>query len=207
MTKHSTSTIPRPSGARDGSGGSARPANGGERGDHTRLIQRRRNRQFFGLGVALIVAAVIGALLVLPIRAWQSQKDELAARQRELVALESANARIQAENDRLQSPEGVAESARGDLGFRQADELVLGLLPPGPPSAVLPTGWPYDLVNNIFAVRERIASEQAAAAVGATSSTTVAPAEPASVVAPTAAAVATEAPAVEPTDQPALTTG
>jgi cell division protein FtsB len=203
--KHSTSTIPRPAGARDGSGGSARPHETHEPGDHTRLIQRRRNRQFFGVGVALIVAAIIGALLVLPIRAWQSQKAELAARERELVALESANARVEADNERLRSPEGVAESARGDLGFRESDELVIGLLPPGPPSAQLPPGWPYSVVSDIFAVRTNLAAEAAVAAVAA-SSTTVAPTpEPAPPADPTVAASAD--PTVDPAVPPTTATG
>jgi cell division protein FtsB len=199
--KHSTSTILRPPGARDSSGGTGRPSKQ-EPGDHTRLIQRRRNRQFFGIGAMFIIIAIVGALLVLPLRAWQDQRTELAARQREYAALSTANGRLAAENERLAQIAGIEEAARRDYAFRSKDETVIGMLPPGPVSAQLPAGWPYTMVDEILNTRSDLAVAEAeaaaAAAMAATAPAAVNP-EPAPAIDPALApADPATAPAVDP---------
>jgi cell division protein FtsB len=217
MTKHSTSTILRPPGARDSSGGSARPTRH-EPGDHTRLIQRRRNRQFFGIGAMFIILAIVGALLVLPLRAWQDQRAELAARRREFASLSTATGRLAAENDRLAQISGIEEAARRDYAFRSKDETVIGMLPPGPASAQFPAGWPYTMVDEILTTRSDLAvaeaQAEAAAAAAAAANTTLPvvdpapaadPAVPVVVVDPAAPAVidpAAAVPAPEPQPTP-----
>jgi cell division protein FtsB len=169
MTKHSTSTIARPAGARDQSGDLLVSAPR----DDTRLIQRRRNRQLFGIVATICIVAIAGALLVLPLRDWQEQRRDLAVRQRELAALEAVNNQLQTENDRLETPGGIEEAARADYAYRSADETVIGVLPPGK-VAEMPLGWPYSVVGEIFSTRLDIAAADAAAAVAATAPPTTA---------------------------------
>lgn len=154
-SSHRTSSIPRPK--RGGVMGRVRavvPARAtAEMGDETRLIQRRRNRNFMAVVGAVIVVALAAALLILPIRTWLAQRTELAQRREELAALEAANARITAANERLQTAEGIVETARGDLGYVAAGEEHLTVLPAPATGEELPPRWPYTVVSDIFAVR------------------------------------------------------
>ena len=186
-TGHRTSSIPRPK--RGGVMDRVRAAvpSGPRRdiGDDTRLIQRRRNRTLMTVGAAVIVASLAAAVLVLPIRAWLNQRSELTERQQELAALDAANDRIAHANERLQTPQGIEEAARNDLGYLEAGEQQLTVLPAPATGELLPGRWPYTVVSDIFAVRTEAAAaaaqadalaaaQAAAAAAAAAASTTVA---------------------------------
>ncbi len=136
-------------------------------GDHTRLVLRRRNRSILGLGATVIGVAVLAAVLVLPVRAWINQRNELAARTRELVALNATNEDLAAKNDRLRTPEGIKDAARQDLGLIEDGETVIAMLP-APVSELMPAGWPYSMVGQILTTRQ--------SSVIAVPSTTAAPA-------------------------------
>ena len=173
-TGHRTSSIPRPK--RSGVMERVRSAvpTGPRRdvGDDTRLIQRRRNRSLMTVGAAVIVASLAAAVLVLPIRAWLNQRSELTERQQELAALDAANDRIAQANERLQTPQGIEEAARNDLGYLEAGEQQLTVLPAPSTGELLPGRWPYTVVSDIFAVRTDAAAaaaqaESAAAAAAA----------------------------------------
>ena len=180
-TGHRTSSIPRPRQARPSTSRSLRRRDEArEVGDDTRLIQRRRNRSLLSIGAAVIVAALAASLLVLPVRAWLNQRTELAEREKELATLEAANARIDAANARLQTPQGIEEAARNDLGYLEIGEQQLTVLPAPPTGELLPGRWPYTIVSEIFAVRAADAAARAAAeaaALAAAAATTAAPAE------------------------------
>jgi cell division protein FtsB len=145
---HRTSTIPRPDGARDASG----PV-GGARPDDTRLIQRKRSRNVLAVVGLVITAALAAAVFVLPFQAWMNQRRELARSSANLAELEAANGRLEAQNAQLQTPEGIAEAARDDLGYQQANEEIVAALPPPDVPSYLPRGWPYELVTQILVTR------------------------------------------------------
>lgn len=105
-----------------------------------------------GTAGTFIIVAILAAVLVLPVRAWFRQRDELADRRRELAAMNQAVADLQAENDRLRTPEGVKDAARQDLGMIEEGEKVIAMLP-APVSEQMPAGWPYSLVGQILATR------------------------------------------------------
>ncbi len=111
----------------------------------------------------LIVAALVASVFVLPLQSWLGQKDELAEAQSELSILEKANNQIQAENDRLLTPEGIREAAREEIDYVEQGEQRITVSAITPPSAQLPAGWPYELVTRI--VELRTAELAAAAAV------------------------------------------
>ncbi len=149
-------------------------------GDHTRLVLRRRNRSVLGLGATIIAGAVLAAVLVLPVRAWLNQRDELAARNRELAALDAANEDLAAQNDRLRTAQGIKDAARQDLGLIEDGETVIAMLP-APVTELMPIGWPYSVVGQILTVRQASAILAAATTTApatttaTTTATTVAP--------------------------------
>jgi hypothetical protein len=102
---------------------------------------------------ALITVALGAAVFVLPVRAWMNQRDDLARYEEQLSVLDDANAQLSAEVERLQTPGGIIEAARQELGYVAPGErrLVLTEIPPAP--GLLPGGWTYGLVSAIVAAR------------------------------------------------------
>src|SRR4029079_8203980 len=83
----------------------------------SRMAERRPIRIGYGVIAAAIACALIAALVVLPVRRWWNQRDELADRPRELDILQSGNGQLQQEGNALDTPEGVTDAARQDLNF------------------------------------------------------------------------------------------
>ena len=81
------------------------------------------------------------------------QRDTLATRTGELQTLDAANAQLQGQVDRLQTPDGVREAAREEIDYVPDGEQRVTVLPVGPASTALPDGWPYNLVSSIVALR------------------------------------------------------
>ncbi len=194
---HRSSTIARPRIPGEPSRAQPRPTTGPlirpEPGDQTKLVLRRRNRRMLGVGGALIAISLAAAVLVLPVRAWLDQRHELAERKRQLVALEQANADIDAQNQQLGSAEGVEAAARDELGYVRAGETITPVLPLPAAPPQFPDGWPYTAVVGIVSVRTKAAAAAAAAAQPATTApaVTTAPPTTAAKVAPTTTTSAT----------------
>jgi cell division protein FtsB len=117
------------------------------------LVRRRPSRWILGMVAVLIAIALGAAVFVLPVRAWMNQRDDLDRYENQLAVLDDANAQLSAEVERLQTPEGVTEAARQELGYVAPGErrLVLTEIPPAP--GLLPGGWTYGLVSAIVAAR------------------------------------------------------
>jgi cell division protein FtsB len=155
---HRTSSIPRPYGAAPRRAATTTTTR--RRSDLTRaipredqLVRRRPSRWILGIVAVLITIALGAAVFVLPVRAWMNQRDDLTRYEDQLAVLDDANAQLSAEVERLQTPEGVAEAARQELGYVEPGEsrLVLTEIPPAP--GLLPGGWTYGLVSAIVAAR------------------------------------------------------
>jgi len=58
----------------------------------------------------------------------------------------------------LQTPEGIEEAAREEIGYVQRGEIRLTMLPAPPAPITMPSGWPYDTLAQIVAVRATEAS-------------------------------------------------
>ena len=101
----------------------------------------------------LIVGAIATALFGLPVRTWFEQEDGLQRLDAELAELQSVNADLQREVDRLQTDAGLTEAAREELGYTEPGEgrLTMRALPDLPTN--LPNRWPYRIVEQIIAVR------------------------------------------------------
>jgi cell division protein FtsB len=129
------------------------------------LVKGRGKRLFFALVAMVIAAALIASLFVLPVKSWLQQRDDLARKQNELAVLSDANAQLAADVNRLQTPDGIREAARQEVGYVGFGEQRISVLSTPNAPLTLPTGWPYDAISQIVAVRS-------AAAVAAVAETT-----------------------------------
>lgn len=125
------------------------------------LVKGRIKRSIFALIAMVIAAALIASLFVLPVKSWRQQRVDLARKQNELAVLRNANAQLAADVTRLQTPDGVKEAARQEVGFVSIGEQRISVLSTPDAPVTLPTGWPYDAIAQIIAVR---ANPSAAAA-------------------------------------------
>jgi cell division protein FtsB len=127
-----------------------------------RLVKGRGKRMVFALVAVVIAAALLASLFVLPVKSWLQQRDDLAKKQDELAVLSNANAQLAADVNRLQTPDGIMEAARQEIGYVGIGEQRISVLTTPNAPLTLPTGWPYDAIAQIIAVRA------AAPATGAT---------------------------------------
>ncbi len=118
-----------------------------------RLVKGRGKRAVFALVAVVIAAALIASLFVLPVTSWMEQRDDLARKQYELAVLSNANAKLAADVNRLQTPDGIKEAARQEVGFVGIGEQRISVLSMPNAPLSLPTGWPYDAITQIIAVR------------------------------------------------------
>lgn len=132
------------------------------------LVKGRGKRLFFALVATVIAAALIASLFVLPVKSWLQQRDDLARKRNELVVLSDANAQLAADVNRLQTPDGIREAARQEVGYVSVGEQRISVLSTPEAPLTLPAGWPYDAISQIVAVR----SAATAAAVSAPPATT-----------------------------------
>ena len=119
----------------------------------TQLVKGRAKRGIIALAAMVITASLVAALFVLPVKAWLRQADDIAGKDKELTALDQANAELADEVSRLQTPEGIEEAAREEIGYVQRGEIRLTMLPAPAAPITMPSGWPYDTVAQIVAVR------------------------------------------------------
>jgi cell division protein FtsB len=118
-----------------------------------RITRRRRSNLLLGLVALVIAGAIAAALFLLPVQTYFGQDEALARRQEQLDQLDSVNADLQREVDRLATDDGVREAAREEIGYVDAGEERQSVLEFPDLPTDLPDGWPYDLVTAIVAVR------------------------------------------------------
>lgn len=106
----------------------------------------------------MLVAAFVGNLFFVPVSNFLEQRSVLAQKEAEFDALADANEQLQTEVNRMQTPAGVKEAAREQLGMTMPGEQRMKLLPgPALPTS-LPGQWPYTIVTGILTVRQEIAA-------------------------------------------------
>jgi cell division protein FtsB len=127
------------------------------------LVKGRGKRLLFALVATVIAAALIASLFVLPVKSWLQQRDDLARKQNELAVLGNANAQLAADVNRLQTPDGIKEAARQEVGYVGIGEQRISVLSTPNAPLTLPTGWPYDAIAQIVAVRSATAAAATAA--------------------------------------------
>lgn len=118
-----------------------------------RLFAGVGQRTLLILGGTAVLVALIAAIFVLPVQAWMKQRDDLERRRTELAVLQDANAQLASEVARLKTKEGIVQAAREELGFIQRGEQRITMVAAPAASAMMPTGWPFNTVNQILSVR------------------------------------------------------
>jgi cell division protein FtsB len=117
------------------------------------LVKGRGKRIVVALAAVIIAAALGASLFVLPVKSWFRQHKELTAKQHQLDVLNQANAQLAADVNRLQTPDGIKEAARQEVGYVGIGEERISVLRVPDAPVTLPAGWPYDTVTQILAVR------------------------------------------------------
>lgn len=128
-----------------------------------RLLPKLLGRTLMLIGAVVIVISFGNSFLVLPATSWLGQRQEVDARTEELETIKQATDELQTEVDRLNTPAGVEDAAREELGYVMAGEQRQQIVGDSQAPIELPTGWPYDLVTQIVAVRVNEAAAEAAA--------------------------------------------
>ena len=118
-----------------------------------RLVKGRGKRIVFALAGLVIAAALVASLFVLPVKSWLQQRRDLAHKQEQLAVLNDANGQLAADINRLQTADGVKEAARQEVGYVGLGEERISVLSMADAPLTLPTGWPYDTISQIIAVR------------------------------------------------------
>ena len=125
-----------------------------------RLFRRSSTRIFFFAGITVLALVLAAVLFIFPVRDYFAQNSAIAKSEKEFSALEDANEQLQSDIQRLQTPAGIRETARKELGYLLPGERRLALLELPTLSAVFPDAWPYNIVTGILAVRTAEAAKK-----------------------------------------------
>jgi cell division protein FtsB len=118
-----------------------------------RLIPKVFGRSILVIGVALVLISFGNSFVLLPAQSWLGQKDEISFRQEELEVIKRATDQLQIEIDQMQTPRGIEQAARSELGYVMRGEKRQILVGSASAPIDLPAGWPYDLVSRIMVVK------------------------------------------------------
>jgi cell division protein FtsB len=118
-----------------------------------RLTRRRRTTVVLAAVTLAVLSAFAATLFVLPIQTFRAQGQTLETRQRQLAQLVEVNEQLEAEVRRLRTNAGIKEAARAELGFFEAGEETVTVLPTTELPTNLPAGWPYSLYRSVIALR------------------------------------------------------
>ena len=163
---HKTSAIPRPTDpTRSTTRSTTRSIERRDEtlfGDYTspiakekQLVKGRGKRGLITIAAAVISAALVAALFVLPVKAWLRQRSDIAHKRSELAALDQANAELTGQVNHLQTADGIEEAAREEIGYVRRGEIRLTVLPAPAAPVTMPNGWPYDAIAEVVAVRQQ----------------------------------------------------
>ena len=78
--------------------------------------------------IAAGLVAILLTLLVLPLRTWFAQRDLLGEREAQYALFEDINDALQDEVDSLQTPTGLQQAIRSQLGYLLPNERRVPLL-------------------------------------------------------------------------------
>jgi len=107
-------------------------------------------------GLVALVLLGLGALALLPTRAWLNQRTQIADAERRLAAMQVENERMAAKVAGLQQPDDIAKEARSQFNLVRPNEASYAVLPaPLPTLAALPAQWPYNVIQQLAAQHAR----------------------------------------------------
>ena len=118
-----------------------------------RFARNPLTRWIARLALATVVVAGGTSLFFFPLMDFVTQRSAIAEKNTEFSALADANEQLQTEVNALQTPEGIRNAARAQLGYVLPGEQRLSLVPMPKLPTDLPPTWPYTLITDILTVR------------------------------------------------------
>lgn len=118
-----------------------------------RIVHNPITRWIARLALATVVVAGGTSLFFFPLMDFVEQRSAIAEKSTEFAALADANEQLQNEVNSLQTPEGIRNAARAQLGYVLPGEQRLSLVPMPKLPTDLPPTWPYTLITDILTVR------------------------------------------------------
>lgn len=103
---------------------------------------RARRRLVGALAFTVLAVGVLFAAIS-PLTSWWEQRSDTAATQEELQEIRAERERVQAETERLTTPEEIEKQARAELGFQRPGEETYNHLPAQLEPIGLPETWPF----------------------------------------------------------------
>ncbi len=124
------------------------------------LVRHRGIRAFAVPLTVLIAFALATTLFVVPVRTWISQRQVLSARQQEYAAYENIVENMQDQVSYLQSPAGLRDAIRTQLGYLYPSERRVPMMDTPALSTTLPERWPYTIVSTMMFVKTLQAAQE-----------------------------------------------
>jgi hypothetical protein len=124
------------------------------------LVRHRGIRAFAFPLTVLVVFALATTLFVAPIRTWMSQRSVLDTKQQEYAAYEDIVENMQDQVNYLQSPAGLRDAIRTQLGYLYPSERRVPMMDTPALSTTLPERWPYTIISTMMFVKTLEAAEQ-----------------------------------------------
>jgi hypothetical protein len=124
------------------------------------LVRHRGIRAFAVPLTVLVVFALATTLFVVPIRTWMSQRSVLDTKQQEYAAYEDIVENMQDQVNYLQSPAGLRDAIRTQLGYLYPSERRVPMMDTPALSTTLPERWPYTIISTMMFVKTLEAAEQ-----------------------------------------------
>jgi cell division protein FtsB len=118
-----------------------------------RITTRRRTTVLLAVVAVAIAGALAAALFLLPVQTFFRQDDRIEQRSDQLDQLQSVNDQLRREVERLDTPDGIREAAREELGYVEAGERRESIMDLPPVPTDLPAGWPYGVIEGIVELR------------------------------------------------------
>ena len=124
------------------------------------LVRHRGVRAFAVPLAVLVVFALATTLFVVPVRTWISQRSVLDTKQQEYAAYEDMVENMQDQVNYLQSPTGLRDAIRTQLGYLYPSERRVPMMDTPALSTTLPERWPYTIVSTMMFVKTLEAAQQ-----------------------------------------------
>ena len=124
------------------------------------LVRHRGVRAFAVPLTVLVAFALATTLFVVPVRTWMSKGNVLNTKQQEYAAYEDIVENMQNQVNYLQSPSGLRDAIRTQLGYLYPSERRVPMMETPALSTTLPERWPYTIVSTMMFVKTLEAAEQ-----------------------------------------------
>lgn len=137
-----------------------------------RLVRGRIARWLVPVAAFGLVVAFAFVLFIRPVQTYYEQNRIIEERTTQYEQIATVIGQLEAEVERLKTPDGIKEAAREQVGYIDAGEQRVTINQTGQVPTDLPDGWPYSMATQILATRSASPTPNAAPAPDDTGSGT-----------------------------------